>query len=110
MLQRYGPPRLHIAQALVVDGKRIRGANRNSEDHHETVTLVEHGSRMPAAMLDVHDQGGNIAAVRAVLETLLIAGRVITFDALHTTRDTAWLIVETHEASMSWRKPFWRMV
>ncbi len=84
MLQRHGQPRLHIAQAIAVDGNGLCGANRNSEDHHETVTLVEHG--------------GDIAAVRAVLGTLPIAGRVITLDALHTTRDTARIIVGTHKA------------
>ncbi len=83
VLQRHGQPRLPIAQAIAVDGKRIRGANRNSEDHHETVTLVEHGS--------------DIAAVRVVLEPLPIAGRVITLDALHITRDTARIIVGTHK-------------
>ena len=38
------------------------------------------------------------AAVRALLEEVSVAGRVITVDALHTVRDTARSIVETHNA------------
>ncbi len=44
------------------------------------------------------EHGGDIAAVRAVLGTLLIADCVITLDALHITRDIARIIVETHKA------------
>ena len=43
-------------------------------------------------------RGGEIAAVRALLEKVEVAGRVLTVDALHTTRETARVIVETHGA------------
>ena len=45
-----------------------------------------------------HDESGEIAAVQALLEDVSVAGRVITVDALHTVRDTARSIVETHKA------------
>ena len=98
VLQRFSMPRLKIGRAIAVDGKRIRGANRNGDRHFETATLVEHTTGFPVATLNYHDSGGEIAAVRALLEEVPVEGRVITVDALHTTRGTARAIKETHGA------------
>ena len=85
--------------ALAADGKRIRGANRHTDEgvYFETVTLVTHAGR-PLASRCCRDQGGEIAAARALLEDVDVQGCVITLDALHTTRDTERAIVETHGA------------
>ena len=98
VLKRYAAPRLQLGAALASDGKRIRGANRHGDPRHETATLVEHGTGMPLASLGFHDQNGERAAVRALLEEAPLAGRVITIDALHTVRDTARSIVESRGA------------
>ena len=97
-LQRWAQPRLQVGRAIAIDGKRIRGANRTGEDHYETISLIEHGTGMPVSMLNYHDEGGEIAAVHAALETAPVAGCLLTLDALHTSRETARLIVETHNA------------
>ena len=103
-LQRYARPRVALADqdtertALAADGKHIRGANRNGTMHFETATLVEHSTGVPVASLNYHDDGGEIAAVCALLEEVPIGGAVITIDALHTTLDTAAKIVEKHGA------------
>ena len=39
-LVRYCSPRVRLGEAVAIDAKRIRGADRNEEDHYETVTLV----------------------------------------------------------------------
>ncbi len=91
-LQPWVQPRLQVGNAIAVDGKR----GRTGEDHYETVSLIEHGTDMPVSILNCHD--GEIAAVHAALETAPVAGRLLTLDALHTTRETARLIVETHRA------------
>ncbi len=97
-LRRWAQPRLRVGHAIAVDGKRIRGAHRTGEDPNETVSLIEHGTGMPVSILNDHDEGGEIAAVHAALETAPVAGRLLTLDALHTTRETARRIVETHGA------------
>ena len=104
-LQRYARPRVPPPTeqdaertALAADGKHIRGANRNGTMHFETATLVEHSTGVPVASLNYHDDGGEIAAVCALLEEVPIGGAVITIDALHTTLDTAAKIVEKHGA------------
>ena len=93
-LGRYGKPRIHLARALAADGKRIRGANRNGAGHHETVALVDHASGAPFALLNFDDKGGELAATHDLLERHDVRGRVITLDALHTTRKTAALITQ----------------
>ena len=94
VVSRYARPRLPLARALAADGKRLRGANRHGEAHHETVALVDHASGAPFALLNFGDQGGERAAMHDLLARSDIRGRVITLDALHTTRNTARRITE----------------
>ena len=82
------------------DGKRICGANRHAQGKRrwETVTLVEHGSGLPVASHSFGEEGGEVAAVRALLEEVDLRGRTVTLDALHTCRDTERALVEQHGA------------
>ena len=78
---------------------RIRGANRNAGGaYFETVTLVTHAGR-PLASRCCRDEGGETAALRALLEDADLRGCVVTLDPLHSTRDTERAIVETHGAN-----------
>ena len=101
VLRRWAAPRLAEdadMPALAADGKRIRGANRNAGGaYFETVTLVTHAGR-PLASRCCRDQGGETAALRALLEDVDLRGCVVTLDPLHSTRDTERAIVETHGA------------
>ena len=98
VLKRWSMPRLNIGSALAADGKRLRGANRNGDGHFETATLVAHDTGLPVASHGFHDESGERAALAALFEEVPLAGHVITVDALHTVRDTARRIVETHNA------------
>ncbi len=91
---RHCGPRLPLARALAADVRRIRGASRNGADHHETAALVDHASGAPFALPNFGDDGGEPAAAHDLLERSDIRGRVITLDALHTTRKTAKPITE----------------
>ena len=88
VLRRFAMPRLAPGQAIAVDGKRIRGANRHAATRYETATLVAHGTRLPVATLGFHEEGGETAAVRALLEQVPLAGCLLTVLAviLHRTR------------------------
>ena len=98
VLKRWSMPRLNIDTALAADGKRLRGANRNGDGHFETATLVAHDTGLPVASHGFHDESGERAAIAALFEEVPLARHVITLDALHTVRDTARSIVETHNA------------
>ena len=60
--------RLEFGRAVAVDGKRIRGANRNGAQHYETATLVEHSTHRPVAIHGCQEEGGEPAAERTLLE------------------------------------------
>ena len=101
-LREWAAPRLAEdadMPALAADGKRLRGANRRTDDdvYFETVTLVTHGGR-PLTSRCCRDEGGEAAALRALLEDVDLRGCVVTLDALHAARDTARAIVEAHGA------------
>ena len=60
---------------------RIRGANRNADGaYFETVTLVTHAGRPLASRCCCRDEGGEIAALRALLEDVDLRGCVVTRD------------------------------
>ena len=97
-LQRFSMPRLEVGRAVALDGKRIRGANRNGEDHHETATLVDHATGAPLASLafnaalfprfakrgreDVGSGEANASRGAQAYSTVL-SGTLATFNAAH---------------------------
>ena len=102
VLRRWAAPRTAPSApmpALAADGKRIRGANRHTGEgvSFETVTLVTHEGR-PLASRCCRDEGGELAATKALLEDIDVRGCVITLDALHTNRDTERALVDIHSA------------
>ncbi len=82
-------------RALAMDGKRIRGANRNTgaDSHFETVTLVSHDGR-PVASRCLFEKGGEAAATAALLEDVDIRGRLLTLDAPHPSYDMERRVVD----------------
>jgi len=94
VVRRHSKPRIPLARALAADGKRIRGAGRHGDGHHGTVALVDHATGIPFALPNLGDRGGGPAATHDLLERCDIRGRVVTFDALHTVRDTARLVTD----------------
>ena len=98
IIQQWTQPRLAQSQALAGDGKRIRGANRFTPEgqHWETVTLVEHATGLPVASRSYREQGGEPAALRALLEEVDLRERVVTLDAGHAGKETERAIVEQH--------------
>ena len=102
VLRRWAAPRTIASApmpALAADGKRIRGANRHTGEgvYFETVTLVTHEGR-PLASRCCRDEGGELAATKALLEDIDVRGCVITLDALHATHDTERALVDIHRA------------
>lgn len=98
VIQVWTQPRVE-ARALAGDGKRIRGANRlaGAGQHWETVTLVDHASGRPVASRSYREEGGEQAALRALLEEVDLCGRTVTLDAGHASRATERAIVEQHQ-------------
>ncbi len=58
------------------------------------MALVDHETGAPFSLLNFNDEGGELAAMHDLLERSDIGGKVITLDALQTTRHTAKLITQ----------------
>lgn len=83
----------HRETALALDGKTMRGALKLDAQVVATVTALGHRLGLTVGAAEV--QGGDeIAAVETLLQNLVLVGKVVTVDALHTQRKTARLIGE----------------
>lgn len=89
------PPRLETSEtAIALDGKTLRGSKKQGAPgihllsalaHHVGVTLAQHA---------VDDKTNEITAVEALLQQLVLEGRIVTMDALLTQRHIAQTIVD----------------
>ncbi len=100
VVQRWTQPRCKRPAAVAADGKRIRGANRLTPEgtHYETVTLVDHATGIPLASRGYFEEGGEPAAMRALLEELDVRGLVVTLDAGHAGFATEAALADRHGA------------
>ena len=101
VVQRWTQPRCgRKPRALAGDGKRIRGANRMAAEglHWETVTLVDHATGLPVASRSYGEEGGEPAALRALLEEVDLRGVTVTVDAGHASYATETALVEQNGA------------
>jgi predicted transposase YbfD/YdcC len=80
-------------EALAVDGKVLRGALKLGADVTASVSAVGHRLGLTAGMAEV-EAGDEIGAVETLLANLVLCGKVVTLDALHTQEKTARLIGE----------------
>jgi len=79
--------------ALAVDGKTLRGALKLGAEVTALVSALSHRLGLTFGVAEVPD-GDEIGAVETLLSQLVLAGKVVTLDALHTQDDTARLILE----------------
>jgi predicted transposase YbfD/YdcC len=84
-------------RAIGLDGKAVRGALRPDGTMPHLVAAADHTSGLVLGQTEVTGKSNEIPAARALLRTLgpkMLAGTLITADALHTCRETARMIVE----------------
>jgi predicted transposase YbfD/YdcC len=79
------PPRV----VLAVDGKRVRGAVDADGNAPHLLAAATHGRALALAQIDVHHKTNEIPMFAPLLDTLNIAGMLITADCLHTQRQHA---------------------
>jgi predicted transposase YbfD/YdcC len=82
-------------EALALDGKTMRGALKREAEVTALVTALGHRLGLTVGATEVRD-GDEIAAVQTLLQELVLLGKVVTLDALHTQRETARLIGARH--------------
>jgi len=78
---------------IAVDGKTLRGSAKQGSQEAHLLSAVSQGLGITLAQCAVDDKANEISAMPALLEQLLLHGRVVTVDALHTQRRTAETIL-----------------
>lgn len=79
-------------EAVALDGKILRGALKLEAEVVALVSALSHRLGLTLGAVEISD-ADEIGAVETLLENLVLTGRVVTLDALHTQRKTAELIL-----------------
>jgi predicted transposase YbfD/YdcC len=80
-------------RAIAVDGKTLRGARAGGGEAVHLLSAVDHVTGAVVAQTDVDGKTNEITRFRPLLDSVDLAGCVITADALHTQRDHAAFLV-----------------
>lgn len=81
-------------EAIAIDGKALRGSRRQGAAGAHLLSALSHRLGLTLAQCGVEDKTNEIPAITEILRGLVLEGRVITMDALHTQRETARAILE----------------
>lgn len=90
-LERTGAKRV---SALAIDGKTLRGIHGDEVPGVHLVAAYAHETGTVLAQIAAPGKGHELAAATTVLETVSLAGRVVTADALLTQRKQCAQIVD----------------
>jgi len=83
-----GPP------GLAIDGKTLRGSRKQGAPLTHILSAVSHRLGLTLGQVAVDDKTNEITAIHTLLEGLLLAGQVVTLDALLTQRKIAQALVD----------------
>jgi predicted transposase YbfD/YdcC len=84
-------------RAVAVDGKTLRGANRDGRRVH-LLAAMDHATRTVLAQRQVNGAPGEVPGFAPLLANLNLTGAVVTADALHTHAGAAEFLVTSKQA------------
>lgn len=76
-------------EGLAIDGKTLRGSAQQGAAESHLVSALSHRLGVVVAQFAVVDKSHELGHLEPLLEALVLDGRVITADALHTHADVA---------------------
>jgi predicted transposase YbfD/YdcC len=88
------PPAPDAGAGLSLDGKTLRGSRKQGAPGAHLLSALSQRLGLTLAQTAVDEQTNEISAVHTVLGHVLLAGRVVTLDALLTQRTVAQTIVD----------------
>jgi predicted transposase YbfD/YdcC len=88
------PPTTGEPEAMAIDGKTLRGSRQQGAPAAHLLSVLSHRLGLTLWQQAVADKTNEIPVMEEVLRELVVAGRVITVDALLTQRAIAQHIVE----------------
>lgn len=83
-------------EALALDGKTLRGSRKAGAPGAHLLSALSHRLGLTVRQEAIPAKKGEQAALHTLLAGLLIEGRVLTMDSLHTTKRVARTIVQRH--------------
>lgn len=87
------PPVNDKKEGLSLDGKSLRGSQKQGAPGCHLLSVVSHRLGLTLAQQSVDDKTNEIPVAPQVLEALVLEGRVVTADAMHTQKETAKAII-----------------
>jgi predicted transposase YbfD/YdcC len=81
-------------QAVACDGKTLRGSRKQGAPGAHLLAAVSQRLGLTMAQCAVADKHNELSAIADLLQALVLEGRVVTVDALHTQRSVAETIVD----------------
>jgi hypothetical protein len=79
---------------IAIDGKAARGSRQDGQATLHVLNVFSQRLGVVLGQRAVADKTNEIPEIRPLLERLVLEGRLVTVDALHTQRETAQVIVE----------------
>ena len=83
---------------MALDGKTLRGSRQQAGQAKQLVAAFGHHSHVVMNQVEIPDKASEMKAVKPLLDSIPLAGRVVTADALHTQVETARYLVEDKQA------------
>lgn len=87
------PPPKGSPDALAIDGKTLRGSQKQGAVDVHLLSVLSHRLGLTLFQKAVSDKTNEIGAIQHVLSALVLEGRVVTVDALLCQREVAAAIV-----------------
>src|SRR5947209_7474039 len=81
-------------EGLAVDGKTLRGSAGQGAAESHLVSALSHRLGVVMAQLGVTDKSHELGHLETILDALVLEGRVVTADALHTHQGVARAVIE----------------
>lgn len=88
------PCRQNQDEAIAIDGKTLRGSQKQGAPGTHLLSALSHRLGLTLAQQAVDDKTTEMFAIEDLLDALVLKGRVVTIDALHTQRFTAQTILD----------------
>jgi predicted transposase YbfD/YdcC len=88
------PPSAEQAEGIAIDGKTLRGSQKQGAPGSHLLSALSHRLGVTLAQHAVADKSNALFQIEDVLEALVLTGRIVTTDALHTQRYVAQTILD----------------
>lgn len=88
------PPPSDEAEAIAIDGKTLRGSQKQGAPGTHLLSALGHRLGLTLAQQAVDDKTNETFAIEDLLDVLVLKGRVVTLDALLTQRYIAQTILD----------------